>query len=258
MRYHVLPAAVTAALLSAGCGGGTERVVVGGDGRNPSETAAGATVVCGDAEYDPAVLADAPTTSSLPDGLAEAADDAGEPAFDPSQEWRVVHQSDDRVELIRELEGPMDHGQGDVRTHEVRVIERIFGATNVPEGSWLLTLAGPCTQRLSTHSDVGEADLTLAREHSPDEAVVEVLVYERACASGRSAEGRVELIELVETDEQVRLRIGVRPREGGQDCPSNPPTPFSVELAAALGDREIVDASVVPARALVVEPAPDE
>jgi hypothetical protein len=123
-------------------------------------------VICGSV-YDPTDLADAPPASSLPDGPAGAIDDGGAPAFDPSQDWKVVYQSDDRVDLVRELDEPFDNGGGDIRTHESRTLERITGASNVPDGTWLLVSRGPCTQRLVTDDDLGEADLTLADTPSP-------------------------------------------------------------------------------------------
>jgi hypothetical protein len=209
-------------------------------------------VNCGGSVYDPTELADAPRASSLPDGPAGAVDDVGEPAFDPSQDWRVLHQSGDRVDLVRELDEPFDNGAGDVRTHEARTLERITGAPNVPDGTWLLTSAGPCTQRLVTDDQLGDADLTLAHHPSPGDTSVDLLVQERACASGQSAEGRIELVELTESTDQVHVRIGVRPRDGAQECPGNPPTPFTIDLAEPLGDREIVDASVVPPRPVAV------
>jgi hypothetical protein len=67
-------------------------------------------------------------------------------------------------------------------------------------------------------------------------------------ASGRSAEGRIEIVELTETDDEVLVRLPVRPLEGDQDCQGNPPTPFRIELDDPLGDREVVDAWVVPPR----------
>ena len=51
-------------------------------------------------------------------------------------------------------------------------------------------------------------------------------------------------------DELTTLH-GAAPRdeEGvAYTCISNPPTPFTVELERELGDREILDASVVPAQ----------
>jgi hypothetical protein len=239
---------LAASLLLAGCGGG-------GDGQGPAADGAGtatATVACGGSTYDPAALDDVQPISSLPDGPAGAVDDAGAPAFDPAQDWRVVRQTEDRVDLVRELEEPLDHGDGDVRTHEARTLERITGTTNVPDGTWLLTSAGPCTQRV-TDDDLGAADLTLARTPSSEETTIALLVHERACASGQSAEGRVELLGLVETDEQVRLRVGVRPLDGAQDCQGNPPTPFTVELEEPLGERAVVDTAVVPPRPVTAE-----
>jgi hypothetical protein len=51
----------------------------------------------------------------------------------------------------------------------------------------------------------------------------------------------------------VQLHVGVRPPEADSvTCPSNPATPFSVELSQPLGDRAIVDASVVPPRPVTV------
>jgi hypothetical protein len=179
-----------------------------------------ATVNCGGSVYDPTELSDAPPASSLPDGPAGAVDDVGAPAFDASPDWKVVYQSDDRVDLVRELDEPFDNGGGDIRIHESRTLERVTGAPNVPDGTWMLMSRG--------------------------------LVHERECASGHSAEGRIELVELNETTEQVQLRVGVRPRDGDQNCPGNPPTPFTIDLGGPLGDREIIDASVVPPRPVTV------
>lgn len=198
--------------------------------------------------YEPSALTDAPPASSLPEGPASAVDDAGAPAFDASQDWKVVHQSDDRVELLRELDEPVEKRGGDVRTHESRTLERITDAPNIADGTWLLTSAGPCAQRLATDDDLGDADLTLADTPSPGDTSVDLLVHEQACASGQTAEGRIELVDLTEMTDQVQLRIGVRPAEGDRTCQSNPPTPFTVELSDPLGDRDIVDASAMPPR----------
>lgn len=249
--HRRVPSGIAVALFITGCG--ATSVALRSDSGDAPQVADVATVNCGGSVYDPTDLADAPPASSLRDGPAGAVDDAGAPAFDPSQDWKVVHDSDDRVDLVRVLDDPIDIGGGDVRTHESLTLERITGATNVPDGTWFLTSAGPCTQRLLTHDDLGEADLTLADAPSPGDASVDLLVSERACASGQGAEGRIQLVELNETAEQVQLRIGVRPPGGdAQSCQGSPPTPFTVELSEPLGDREIVDASVVPPRPVTV------
>jgi hypothetical protein len=209
-------------------------------------------VDCGGSVYDPTELADAPPVSSLPDGPAGAVDDAGAPAFDASQDWKVVYQSDDRVDLVRELDEPFDNGGGDIRSHASLTLERVTGAPNVPDGTWMLMSRGPCTPRLVIDDDLVDTDLTLADAPSPGDTSVDLLVTERECASGHSAEGRIELVELNETTEQVQLRVRVRPRDGDQSCQGNPPTPLTIDLGGPLGDREIVDASVVPPRPVTV------
>jgi hypothetical protein len=250
VTLRVVPAGITVALLLTGCGSNTTTVRIDG-GDVPRATDA-ATVKCGGSVYDSAELADAPPSSSLPDGPAGAVDDVGAPAFDPSLDWKVVHQSEDRVHLVRELDEPFDNGGGDVRTHESRTLERVTGASTVPDGTWMLMGRGPCAQRLVIDDDLVDTDVTLAGTPSPRDMSIDLLVHERECASGHSAEGRIELVELHETTEQVQLRIRVRPRDGDQTCQGSPPTPFTIDLREPLRDREIVDASVVPPRPVTV------
>ncbi len=250
----LLSLTIVFALVLASCGsGGRETVGTGGDPEDGSSAEVALEVECGSSVFDVNDFADAPPAVSLPDGPAGATDDAGAPAFDPSQAWKVVHQSGQRVDLLRELEEPLDTGGGDVRTHEARALEQITGANNVPDGTWLLTSAGACVPRLITDNDLGYADLTLAEKPSPDATAIELLVRERACASGAPATGRIEMMELRETPEQVSIRIGVRPRDGDQTCPSNPQTPFVVEFSEPLAERTVVDASVVPPRVVLVD-----
>jgi len=250
--HRLVPAGIAVALLITGCG--STSVAVRSAGSDVPRATDVSIVTCGRSVYEPSDLADAPPASSLPEGPAGAVDDAGAPAFDPSRDWKVVHHADDRVDLVRELDEPIDIGGGDVRTHESLTVERITGATNVPDGTWFLTSSSPCTQRLVTHDDLGAADVALAETASPGDTSVDLLVTERACASGQGAEGRIELVELNETTDQVQLRIGVRPPEGdAQTCQGSPPTPYTVELSEPLGDRGIVDISVVPPRPVTVD-----
>lgn len=126
------------------------------------------------------------------------------------------------------------------------------GAGNVLEGTWLLTSAGPCVQRLVGDDGLGAADVTLADTPAHDATALDLLGREQDCTSGQSAEGRVEVVELEETAEQVRLQVGVEQLDGDQSCQGNPATTLTVELADPLGDRELVDSSVVPARPVAV------
>lgn len=73
----------------------------------------------------------------------------------------------------------------------------------------------------------------------PTVMTVPILVHETSCASGRSAEGRIEVVTTYRADE-VELEVGVRPLGGDVNCPGNPTTPYTVELDEPLGDRSIV------------------
>lgn len=90
------------------------------------------------------------------------------------------------------------------------------------------------------------------RPAAADDTVVHLLVMEQACHGGEDAEGRVELVTLEETDTTVEISIGVRPDTSADawTCQSNPATPFAIELAEPLGDREVVDVGVDPAQPL--------
>ncbi len=258
MRHHPIATVLIGALaVLTACGQPTDTGAGSGatdDGPGASAPGPGdTTVICGGATYAEPDLAAAPPVSSLPEGPAGAVDDLGDPVVPTDDDWRVVSLSEDRAAIVRELSEPVDHGDGDVRTHESRVFERIVGATNVEDGTWMLTAAGPCTPRLVGADDLGAADLTLATEPSADDTSLELLVLEQACASGRTAEDRIVVLDVEETSERIALRIGIRPPAGDQTCPSNPPTPVTIELSGPVDGREIVDASIVPPRALPVD-----
>jgi hypothetical protein len=78
---------------------------------------------------------------------------------------------------------------------------------------------------------------------------IHALVMEQACASGQSAEGRVEepIIELGDTSITVTYRV--RGRQGtGQDCQGNPTTPIELTLPEPLGNRTLLDGGSDPPR----------
>lgn len=72
----------------------------------------------------------------------------------------------------------------------------------------------------------------------PTSREVPIVVNEVGCASGRSAEGRI-VVEVAYGSDAIDIAVGVRPLGGDQECPSNPDTPFTVELTEPLGDRTI-------------------
>ncbi|PRZ08674.1 hypothetical protein BCE75_101206 [Isoptericola sp. CG 20/1183] len=205
---------------------------------------------CADEPVPPAVLDGGRSAATLGEHGQAALRGEEVPAIEPA-DWLVVSESDRWVALIRELDAPQVRGAGDVRTHEILTVQRDVAADAA--SGWWLSMSGECTLR----RDVGEgvATLTLDPDHAPDPAStqVAVLVTEQSCNSGEDAEGRVMLVELTESSDVVDLVVVVAPRGGDQSCPSNPATPFVVELDAPWGDRVVRDAAVVPPREL--EPA---
>lgn len=255
MNKAVTAAVMTVALAVAACGGGT-----------PSEDDPGSVqgadlmdlAECGGVTFEPDMLRDAPGLESLPEGPANAVSPGGfEPAFDASLDWRVVQREDEHVGLLRSLDEPFDNGPGDVREYFSMSLMQMKDTAGVPDGGWMRTSMGPCSPRLVPPEGIGSATLQLAAQPTPDATTLDLLVTEGACASGQPAEGRIELLDLTETDTQVEIRVGVQPLPGAQTCPGNPATPYSVELDSPVGQRSVINAGVIPPRPIPVAEAPE-
>jgi hypothetical protein len=82
---------------------------------------------------------------------------------------------------------------------------------------------------------------------------LDVLLLERACASGQPPVGRVFAPVVTSAADTVTILIPVRSAEGGQDCQGNPPFALRVELPEPLGERRLLDGSTLPPR----EPVPE-
>jgi hypothetical protein len=102
----------------------------------------------------------------------------------------------------------------------------------------------------SDPAGIGRASWALPtdEEIGPDTVQFTALVTERACASGRSSEGRIIGPEITYTDEAVIVTFQVRGLSGGQDCQGNPSTATQVTLEEALGDRRLLDGDSDPPR----------
>ena len=72
------------------------------------------------------------------------------------------------------------------------------------------------------------------------------MVTERSCASGRSSEGRIIGPQVDVRDATVVVTFAVRPLEGDQECPGNPPTAVIVRLEVPRGDRALLDGGREP------------
>jgi len=115
---------------------------------------------------------------------------------------------------------------------------------------WKVNGWGGCPLQPEVGPGLGIASFRVAPDVELDRTATEipVLVTERACNSGEDARGRVVVEAIDEGEHHVIVTIAVRPRGGGQDCPSNPETPFLLELPSPLGDRDLLDGSSVPPR----------
>ncbi|WP_030455977.1 hypothetical protein [Herbidospora cretacea] len=195
--------------------------------------APGTTYACGGEPVPLAALTGPPATRLGPDGQA-ALRGSEVRAPDDLEAWHIVEETGDRVALISRLDGAL-------QSHRYLLIER-FG----PNNGWHMRRSGGCSLR-RVFPGLADADLAFG---SSSGTRLNLLVTERGCASGQPATGRVELVELEETEQEVRVAVAIRPKYGSATCQGNPPTPFTVELSRTLGDRSVVNAGVHPARRL--------
>jgi hypothetical protein len=188
------------------------------------------------------------------DALAQARTYEGD-ALDLSadQGWYLATATDDIVGVMRDVAAVADPvSPGAPRDREL-VVVRWQEGTNHLEPGWYVEQGGMCALTV----DLGDLTVPTVELESPPDPLsreLHLLATEEKCNSGEDAEGRIEVVDLKETDERVSLVLGVRPREGAQTCPSNPTTPFTLTLAEPLGDREIVDGALVEPRILTTGP----
>jgi hypothetical protein len=237
--------AVALVMLAGGC------AQAGAAGGLPVGDASGGSgeYLCQGTPVPASVLTDGATADQLGEEAAAALDGASVPEIEPEQ-WRVLTETGTQVYLVRELPEPRD-SDGEQRTHELMGIERVEQTEDGGEG-WQLWQHGDCALRYDL-GDLGDAIVTLDPDNlpDPDSSQVHLLVTEIACAGGKPADGRVTLERLVEHEDRIELVVGVEAPGGNQTCPSNPPTPFTVELDEPLGDRDLVDVAIYPERELV-------
>jgi len=256
--------AVIAASSLAGCasvGGAPAASPSNAASRSPSVEAAAAldpdtTLDCMGVEVTARALAERTPASQLPDEFVTMLETSANSPVHDLDGWFVVVSGDDHVVLMREEDPPIDLGAGDVRDFALFSASKPPGAMPLDD-EWGVDSATNCTPRIDL-GGLTEANLTLDADDLPEpgDREIALLATEFACNSGEPATGRVEVVDVVETETTVELVVGVAPNTDGaaHTCQGNPPTPFTVELDRELGDRTILDVSVVPAHE-IVEPA---
>lgn len=99
---------------------------------------------------------------------------------------------------------------------------------------------GPAHAEIAGWAPAGDAPV------DPAATEIAVALYERACASGEPATGRIAEPDITYSDDEVVVTIRVIPRAGDQACPGNPATPFTLQLDEPLGDRTLLDGGQDP------------
>ncbi len=90
---------------------------------------------------------------------------------------------------------------------------------------------------------------------APDATSVPLLVREVECASGLPADGRIRVEQITYGEDEVGVLLVVESPPGDQTCPSNPLTPFLLELDEPLAGRRITNiATDEIARRPAIEP----
>jgi hypothetical protein len=118
-------------------------------------------------------------------------------------------------------------------------------------GNWEVEDYGACTPMVKLSEDVGPATWLSADEIEDSTTTFEALVTEVACAGGQDPEGRIAEPRITLDEEAITITFGVTPLEGSNDCQSNRPASYQVVLPEPVGDRELRDGGVYPAREVV-------
>jgi hypothetical protein len=241
--------------LLAGCADGVRLFGEGAPTAGPTEGVAPEQVMTqvtcgGSGPAFPASILDEPGGAQHDDDPAAAAlrrhlDDPAmgmEVSWLPKDGWRAAIRDDAFVLFVAEVPGE----EGSLA--EV--------TTELQGESWQVTGWGSCQPMADVGPDHGLAQFRVApdEELTPEMTEIDVLVTERACNSGQDARGRIEEPTIVAGDETMTVVFAVRPRGGAHTCPSNPETPFLLELPEPLGERTLLDGSSVPPRDATICP----
>lgn len=177
---------------------------------------------------------DDPAAAVLRHHLANPTADSG---WLPDAGWREVARTETEVTYVADAAPVTDP------PYAVVTVVR-------EDNGWIVAGWSQCRLQASVGPDLGLASFRVAPDVplAPGSIEIPVLVTERACNSGRDAQGRIVDPLIVLGDEAVTVTFAVRPVEGDQDCPSNPETPHLLILPEPLGERELLDGSEIPPR----------
>ena len=184
-------------------------------------------------------------TGTGQEALSGAKFDDGSPLeLGEGTDWFVVEESEQSLTILRDIEVMTSTVSPAIPADHEMITVSWIEASNIEPG-WYVGSMGPCALTIDL-GDLTVPLITLDPEHPIDPASRElhVLVTEQNCNSGADAEGRIEIVRVDEGSDQIDLVLGVRPRDGGQNCPSNPATPFTVTLAEPIGERLVINGTL--------------
>lgn len=189
--------------------------------------------------------------------------ESGEGDFWPQVGWQVITVSETEAlvvvlqteaQVVAQLEGvdgvevDESFGDGDTLTLSIQGAE-------LRDGSWQWTgssagedceLETPRAEGLNTvewEIDPDGSPLT------PESTTIDLLATERECVSGEPMGDRFRAPMVVETDSAVLITMTADPQDVDvANCPGNPSRPVTIELAAPLGDRELLEGSTTTGR----------
>ncbi|WP_166135352.1 hypothetical protein [Nocardioides ochotonae] len=115
-------------------------------------------------------------------------------------------------------------------------------------GQWRVSGWGDCriVARVLEPGRQG-VEVRAARDLDPTSTRLSLRLREGGCTGGRDPRPHLGAPEVVETDESVEITWTSAAIDGVATCQGNPWVPDTVELAAPLGDRVLLDASRWPA-----------
>jgi hypothetical protein len=197
-------------------------------------------LTCGNGDTFPAAALEGPGGAERGNdapaaGLRAVIAEPGDPHV-PDTGWHLVSLTATHAQYVA-------RGQGD-SGWTVVVLER------GPSG-WTMDGAGDCQLSVVVGAGIGLASWWVdpaAGAPGPAAHDINVLVQERACASGRAPVGRIAPPLVSYGRNAIVAVFGVIPLPGGQDCPGAPPAPFTLRLEEPLGNRALLDGGVVPPR----------
>lgn len=89
-------------------------------------------------------------------------------------------------------------------------------------------------------------ELAPGEQIGPGTQSFEVRVFEQACASGASPDGRIISPAVIPLEDSLIVIVATRPPPGPQTCQPGPPATVQVQLPEPLGDRQLLDGSTFP------------